>query len=81
MEVEQFRIKQDQKDKTTCYSYGNKIGNFGLTNDIITKLALNKNICQNYALVEKKTEYYKLMFDFDFKADILYYLIDLFLQN
>jgi hypothetical protein len=56
----------DKKDATVI-SYGIKKGNFNIPTIVLHNLSIEKNILENYALVEMKTEFYKLIFDFDFK--------------
>lgn len=51
----------------TFYSYGNKKGKFKIPKNMLSNLCLQKKILRDYALVEVKTEYYVLSFDFDFK--------------
>jgi cob(I)alamin adenosyltransferase len=63
--LEKFRAKENES--YNYVSYGNEIGKFNIPIQFLPKIILEKNICKNYALVEKKTEYYKLMFDFDYK--------------
>lgn len=49
------------------FSYGNIKGNFNIPLELIPIFVNDNYIIENYGLVEKKTEYYKLMFDFDYK--------------
>jgi hypothetical protein len=63
--LERFRVKKHEIYNIA--SYGTIKGKFNINYDIIPQLLTDKYICQNYALVEKKTEYYRLIFDFDYK--------------
>lgn len=52
-------------------SYGSKVGNFKLSATRVSKSTVEE--FENYALVEVKTPYYKLMFDIDIKKNKEYY--------
>ena len=68
-------IKDDNlKHTITHVSYGIKRGSFAILNDSLTKIC-NTFYFDNYALVEKKTIFYKLMFDFDFKESHTLYKV------
>lgn len=69
-QIELFRLSKERTSETTCFSYGKIRGNFNLSSDILITSTADPYICSNYAIVEKKTEFYKLMFDFDFKGSI-----------
>jgi len=58
-----------EKQEATVVSYGSKTGNFNITTTMLPNLSTEKNVLETYALVEKKTEFYRLMFDFDFKEN------------
>lgn len=49
------------------FSYGTITGNYLIPMNTLANISLEKNILESYALVEKKTEYYKLIFDIDYK--------------
>jgi hypothetical protein len=53
------------------YGKGNRTGNFYFSQDsnILNNICHNPYYFKRYAFVEIKTEYYKLMFDFDFKSN------------
>ena len=72
--IEKNKLEQLYNDHNTSndhifFSYGNIKGNFYFKNNdnILENILDNDYYFKEYALVEKKTEYYKLMFDFDFK--------------
>ena len=60
------------KNIANMRSYGEKKGNFFIPNEAMSNLLIEKNNYISYALVEVKSEYYKLMFDIDFKKEKTY---------
>jgi len=64
------KYKANDKDAIcNSRSYGKIKGNYCMSSKLLTKICLDKEDQQNYAMIEKKTEYYRLMFDFDFKEN------------
>lgn len=60
--------EKHNSDEHIFYSYGSVKGKYHFPNDdILTYMCTNDDILKKYAFVEHKTEYYILMFDFDFK--------------
>lgn len=59
-------------DKANYFSYGKIKGNFYIPDSKIREICLNKIVQQNYAFREKKSDYYRLMFDFDYKANNIF---------
>ena len=57
------------KELITMMSYGdgNVIGNYAITHHHLDNILKDSSVFDKYALVEKKTDYYILMLDFDFK--------------
>ena len=55
------------KENYNCFSYGETKGTFLIDDNFLHLTSLNEKTCKNYSLVEKKTPYYKLIFDIDFK--------------
>ena len=64
-------IAKDQEIQTH-FSYGLLKGIFNIS-DVLLKSICKQFYFINYGLVEKKTDFYKLMFDFDFKEKHKYY--------
>ena len=56
-------------ETATCWSYGLKRGNFNMTPAELSKMVEDQTFLKMYAIVEKKTPFYKLMFDIDLKPD------------
>ena len=50
-----------------CFSYGETKGTFLIDDNFLHLTSLNEQTCKKYSLVEKKSQYYKLIFDIDFK--------------
>jgi hypothetical protein len=63
--------EQNRTINHLLFSYGLKKGSFNIDDknfiNSICESKYAKYYFENYSIVEKKTEYYKLMFDFDFK--------------
>lgn len=55
------------KENYNCFSYGEIKGTFLIDDNHLHLMSANSKTCEKYALVEKKTPYYKLIFDIDFK--------------
>jgi hypothetical protein len=53
--------------KQTMMSYGIIKGNYNIQHHHLSTICGEKYFLQNYAFVESKTDYYVLVFDFDFK--------------
>ena len=59
-------------DKTTVpdvFSYGKTTGNYVIDKKFLTKVATDETMLKKFCLVPKKTEYYNMIWDFDFKFD------------
>jgi hypothetical protein len=65
----ELNIKYKNSKDYFFYSYGIKTGNFYFpyNSNILNSISQNNYYFSEYALVDVKTEYYTLMFDFDFK--------------
>lgn len=57
------------KDIANIFSYGIYKGSFNLNEKDILNFSKDKDILKNFALRERKTEFYRLIWDFDFKVD------------
>lgn len=62
-----LQLNYTTADKATHLSYGTRTGNFIIDDKTLQLLCLDDIYFKNYAFVEKRTPYYVLIFDFDFK--------------
>ena len=59
MSIDKYYVSD--KNIANMRSYGEKKGNFFIPNEAITNILIEKNNYTSYALVEVKSEYYKLI--------------------
>jgi len=64
--LENINLNYVSSEKATHVSYGSKKGNFVIDDKVLKLLSESEWHLKNYCFVEIKTEYYVLMFDFDF---------------
>lgn len=67
LHIENYRIAKGSGKKGNYVSYGETKGTFKIPPEKIPIYIRDKIFCQKVALVEIKTEYYRLMFDLDYK--------------
>ena len=65
-----YYVKDITKNDYNCFSYGKLKGNFNIPNNMFHLLCTDKYICENFAIVEKKTEFYMLIYDIDYKPKV-----------
>lgn len=61
-------LKYVEKNIATHLSYGTKSGNFIIDDITLQQLCESDYYLKNFCFIEKKTNFYKLNFDFDFHA-------------
>ena len=67
--LNKYRVGDGELYNMLSYGEKWKTGKFYIPYDVMSNLLIEKNIYTSYALVEVKSEYYKLMFDIDLKEN------------
>ena len=65
-ELKSIKGESNEKDGTH-FSYGTFKGIYIIDDDILDDVCSDANCFKYYGLVEHKSEYYRLFFDFDYK--------------